>query len=65
VIEWLQDICRSSQLLADTHRQDRAWDEWLNCHSEREIEALIDVPQKTINDWLSEKRKAAESTARG
>jgi transposase len=35
----------------------RAWDLWLDCMSEREIEKEIGIAQKTVNDWLSEKRK--------
>jgi len=40
--------------------QARAWDLWLDCMSEREIEAAIDVPRKTLADWVGEKRNSAD-----
>lgn len=33
-----------------------AWDLWLDCLSEREIEEKTGIPQRTVNGWLSEKR---------
>ena len=36
-------------------QQDRVWDCWLNCDSEREIEAKIGVAQRTVRDWLGER----------
>ena len=37
-------------------QQAKAWDLWLDCLSEREIGKQLNVPQKTINDWINEKR---------
>ena len=42
-------------------QQDRAWDLWLDCHSEREIAAAIGVPQQTINRWVTQNRTASEN----
>ncbi|CAN5551327.1 hypothetical protein BH24ACT4_BH24ACT4_24160 [soil metagenome] len=37
-------------------QKEQAWDLWLDCLSEREIGAEIDVPRKTLADWVGEKR---------
>ena len=42
-------------------RQDRAWDLWLDCLSERDIARELATPQQTIDGWLTEKRKLSES----
>jgi hypothetical protein len=34
-------------------KQERAWDLWLNCCSEREIAAETGIPPVTVHDWLS------------
>jgi hypothetical protein len=36
--------------------QDKAWEQWLDCLTEREISEQIKVPQQTISGWVTEKR---------
>jgi hypothetical protein len=49
--------------LADAKRDEKAaakskaWDLWLDCHSERGIAKETGTPHQTISDWLAEKRK--------
>lgn len=37
-------------------RQAKAWDLWLECYSEREIEEKTGVSAKTVHDWLARKK---------
>lgn len=53
---WTKDARQSEK----AERQARAFDLWLDCLSENEISAEIDVPQQTINGWITEKRKSAD-----
>jgi hypothetical protein len=40
--------------------QAKAWDLWLDCMSERQIESSIGIARKTVNGWLGEKRQVAD-----
>jgi hypothetical protein len=53
---WTQDARRAEK----DALKARAWSRWLDCLSEREVAAELDVPQKTVDDWLSEKRKSSD-----
>jgi hypothetical protein len=39
-------------------QQEKAWDLWLNCYSERDVAEVIGVTQPTINGWLDDKKSA-------
>jgi DNA modification methylase len=55
----LETYLRDAKRDEKQQQQERAWDLWLDCHSEREIaEAVLDdaEKQKTINNWLSKFR---------
>lgn len=41
-------------------QQARAWDLWLDCLSDREISEALDIPDRTISEWLREKRNSAD-----
>ena len=41
-------------------QQEKAWNVWLDCFSEREISEQIKIPQQTINGWVTEKRNDTE-----
>jgi hypothetical protein len=43
-----------------TEQKAQAWDLWLNCYTEQSIADEMNIPQRTISDWLSEKRKDAD-----
>lgn len=45
---WTSDV-RKHEL---QERQERAWDLWLNCMSQREIAELVEVTQPAISGWL-------------
>ena len=42
-------------------QQEKAWDLWLDCHTEQEVADAVDIARRTVSDWLSEKRKVAET----
>lgn len=44
-------------------QQDRTWDMWLDCLSEREIAERIGVDQATISRWLIDARTASAGNA--
>lgn len=50
--EYLRDAKRDEK----EAQKAKAWDLWLDCCSEREIGEALDLPQKTINRWLSESK---------
>jgi hypothetical protein len=52
----LETYLRDAKRDEKEERKARVWDLWLDCLSEREITDAAGVPQKTVNDWLSEKR---------
>jgi len=45
-----------SQIDADlkTKRKQKAFEMWLACHTQDEIAEALEIPQKTIDDWLKE-----------
>jgi hypothetical protein len=53
VKKWTKDARQTEK----EAQQALAWDLWLNCLSTREIEGTAGIPQRTVNDWLSGKRK--------
>lgn len=57
----IQRWTKDARQFEKRQQQDRAWELWLDCMSEREIEAQIGVPRKTVADWLGEKRQMSES----
>lgn len=40
--------------------QDKAWEMHLHCFTQQQIADALNVPRKTIDDWIGEKRKSAE-----
>jgi len=54
VERWTKDARQTEK----QEQQDRAWDLWLDCFSEREIADKIGTPQQTINDWLNDRKTA-------
>ena len=42
-------------------QQAKAWDLWLDCREQQDIADEIGVSQPTVNGWLIEKRKSAET----
>jgi hypothetical protein len=57
----VQDWTKDARAQEKKEQQAKAWDLWLNCHTQQEIAEQLGIPQQTIADWLTEKRKDAES----
>lgn len=47
---WTKDARKAER---DTLK-DKAWDLWLDCHTQAEIGAALDMPQQTVARWLLE-----------
>jgi hypothetical protein len=52
----LETYLRDAKREEKQRQQERAWDLWLDCLSERQIAERIGVVQKTINNWVSNYR---------
>lgn len=53
---WTKDVRRAER----QQQQDRAWDRWLDCRSDREIGEEMGIADRTISEWLREKRNSAD-----
>jgi hypothetical protein len=49
-------ISTSRDILWERDRQDRAWDEWLNCRDQKSIAADLDVDEATVSRWLQDRK---------
>jgi len=49
-----QEYCRDARRDEKQAQQERAWDLWLDCRTQTSIADELDVPQPTINKWLSD-----------
>ena len=54
VYEWTKDDRKQEKL----QQQDKVWQLHLSCLSQRQISDATGVPQKTVNDWVSENSKS-------
>lgn len=55
-LDTAKTYCRDARRDEKAAQQATVWDLWLDCLSENAIAERVGVPQRTINDWLSEKR---------
>lgn len=56
----VQDWTKDARTNEKADQQAKAWDLWLDCKDEREIESELGIPKSTVADWVSEKRKSAD-----
>lgn len=56
VEKWTKDARAAEK----KEQQNKAWDLWLNCLTQEQIAEEMTLPQRTVSDWLSEKRKNAD-----
>lgn len=53
---WTKDARKAEK----EQQQDKAWDAWLDCRSERSIAEEIGVTHPTVGEWVEGKRTSAE-----
>jgi DNA modification methylase len=56
----VQAWTKDARTAEKNEQKAKAWDLWLNCYTEQNIANEMGIPQRTISDWLSEKRKDAD-----
>jgi hypothetical protein len=53
----LETYLRDAKKDEKEEQQAKAWDLWLDCHTEQEIGEKVGRPRQTITDWIAENRK--------
>lgn len=56
VQEWTKEARKAEK----EAQQAKAWDLWLECHSDRDISKMMSIADRTISEWLREKRNSAD-----
>jgi DNA modification methylase len=59
-VETAKTYCRDARRDEKADQQAKAWELWLDCLDSKDIAAQLDIPDRTVREWIGEKRTSPD-----